>query len=155
MATRRKNANPIYIAEEQIQQIDALVDSTLMSNTKTPEFIACLRALKIELDKAKVVPAAEIPADVVRVGSWIELEDLGDGYVDRYQLVFPEHADLSRGRISLMTPMAIGLIGEPEGREVSYQAPSGVRKIRIRRVSVEPFEPEAPRPETPVPAESE
>jgi len=149
MKTRKKRNPSICLAEEQVQYIEGLIDSALLSDGKTPEFIARLRALKAELDKAAIVPAAQLPPDVVRVASWVEYEDLTDGAVEQFQLVYPEYADLSLGRISLMTPMGIALLGERSGRDVTYQAPSGAHTIHLRRVSNSPFQQDGQQQEAP------
>jgi len=152
MTPRSKRTGLIFLAEEQLEHIEGLINSALLSGGKSPEFIARLRALKSEIDKAKVVPGEKLPPDVVRIGSWVEIEDLGDGFVEQFQLVYPEYSDLSIGRISLMTPMGIALVGEKAQTEVSYEAPSGPHRIFIRRVSAEPFGPvpeAAPYPKYP------
>jgi regulator of nucleoside diphosphate kinase len=147
MKTRRKKKAAIHLADGQVRHISDLIHSALLSGGRSPEFAECLRELQAEIDTAKVVPQDRLPLDVVRIGSYVEVEDLSDGYADQFQLVYPEYSDLAMGRISLLTPMGIALLGRAQGETVEYKAPSGSHRIRIKQVASELLE-GMPSPET-------
>ncbi|HHY86488.1 MAG TPA: nucleoside diphosphate kinase regulator [Verrucomicrobia bacterium] len=92
-----------------------------------------LNRLAGELDRAHIVPQAELPEDVVALGSTVELEDLEDGEVMTYTLTLPGEADASAGRISVLAPLGTGMLGYRVGDEFEWPVPTGTVKMRIRR----------------------
>lgn len=115
----------------------------LLANTPTSSRSASLEQLRSELDRATLLDPKAVPPNVVRMGSRVEIEDLGTGEVDEYTLVYPERADVERRQLSVLAPIGTAVIGFAEGAEVDWKTPGGNRRIRIRRVAP----PEAP--ETP------
>ncbi len=68
--------------------------------------------------------------DRVTFGSTVRLED-EDGKETRYQIVGSEETDPSRGRISVMAPLARTLIGKKVGDLVVAQLPGGKKQFEI------------------------
>jgi transcription elongation factor GreA len=68
--------------------------------------------------------------DRVIFGSTVQLED-EDGKQARYQIVGSDETDPSRGRISVMAPLARTLIGKKVGDSVVAQLPSGKKRFEI------------------------
>jgi regulator of nucleoside diphosphate kinase len=95
---------------------------------------ASMAWLRDELDRARIVPDAEVPDDVVTLGSIVELEDLGDGEVDTFTLVLPAEADPAQGRISLLAPLGMGMLGFRAGDEFEWPVPAGKARYRVRRL---------------------
>ena len=93
-----------------------------------------LAMLAAELDRARILPDTEIPPDIVRLGSTVELEDLSDGEVLVQTLVLPGEADPSRGRISILAPLGTAVLGYRAGDEFRWPVPGGTLHARIRRV---------------------
>ena len=62
--------------------------------------------------------------------------------LDRAELVYPGRADISEGRISIMTPIGAALIGLAEGQSIAWTARDG-KAHRLTVLKVDP--PEAPR----------
>ena len=62
-------------------------------------------------------------------GDPVWVED-GDGRETIYQIVGSEETDPTRGRISVMAPLARTLIGKKVGDAVSVPAPGGDRPLR-------------------------
>lgn len=148
MTSIRSSNRDILIAEEQKLRLQDIIDSALIAPGRSPERIQNLRTLKEELDRAQLRPITQLPESVVRVESWVEVEDISDGFAEQFQLVYPEHADLAENRISMLTPLGIAVLGQREGDKVEYQAPGGTTRIRIRKVSQKPLESCAPDPQS-------
>jgi regulator of nucleoside diphosphate kinase len=72
-----------------------------------------------ELDRADIVPEDAVPRDVVRMGS-IVFYRTTSGDHRSVQLVFPKDADIDRGKISIMTPVGIALIGLRTGQSITW-----------------------------------
>ena len=68
--------------------------------------------------------------DRVTFGSTVRLED-EDGKETRYQIVGSDETDPSRGRISIMAPLARTLIGKRVGDSVEAQLPGGKKRFEI------------------------
>ncbi|PYO57130.1 MAG: transcription elongation factor GreA [Candidatus Rokuibacteriota bacterium] len=68
--------------------------------------------------------------DRVTFGSTVHLED-EDGKEARYQIVGSDETDPSRGRISVMAPLARTLIGKKVGDSVEAQLPGGKKRFEI------------------------
>ena len=81
------------------------------------------------------VGAAEVidpptSGDRVTFGSTVHLEG-EDGKEARYQIVGSDETDPSRGRISVMAPLARTLIGKKVGDSVEAQLPGGKKRFEI------------------------
>jgi len=89
-------------------------------------------ALQAELDRARLVPTA--PPDVVQMGSTVEFRS--DVAPQKpLVLVFPQEADISAGRISILTPIGAALIGLSPGQSIDWEARDGTaRKLAVVRV---------------------
>ena len=96
------------------------------------------RNLLHELDRAAVLPAADLSADVVRLGSQVEIEDLADGSVDTYTLVLPEFANADEKRLSVLAPIGTAVLGYAEGDEIEWRTPGGLRRLRLLTVRPPP-----------------
>jgi regulator of nucleoside diphosphate kinase len=97
--------------------------------------------LKAELRRGRVLRKTAVPKNLVTMNSTVRIKDLFTGSVRRITLVFPHQADPERGRISVLTPLGVALIGLTAGQEIYWREPVGAR-IQIRVLNVE-YQPEA------------
>jgi transcription elongation factor GreA len=74
---------------------------------------------------------ASIPEGVAAYGSRVTVEDLEEGEEIIYNLVFPEEAEVSQGRISLGSPLGRALLNRTVGEEIEVQTPKGKRRYQI------------------------
>lgn len=74
---------------------------------------------------------SSIPRDVVAYGSRVKLEDVDDGEVREYQIVFPEEVEPSTGQISLHSPIGQALLRKTVGDEVEVVTPQGKRTYQL------------------------
>ena len=94
-----------------------------------------------ELDRARVVPASELPSDLVQMGSWVCFRD-EEGATHAGTLVYPQQVHSKVGQISVLTPVGTALFGLRAGQEISYRSRTGhCRKLTPIRVK-----PPAPAP---------
>ena len=73
----------------------------------------------------------KIPHDKVGLGSTVQLKDTTSGESITYDLVTPEEADPTRGRISPSSPIGKCLLNHEEGDVVEVRVPSGTREYEI------------------------
>ena len=91
--------------------------------------------LQDDLERAIVLPSLEMPPGVVNIGSEVVCRDEVSGREQILVLVLPVAADISAGRVSVVTPMGAALIGLSEGSCVTWAARDGAsRRLRIMRV---------------------
>lgn len=89
-----------------------------------------------ETNRAELHAAAAIPADVVTMGSLVEFIDGGSGARRTVMLTYPPDADISAGRISILTPVGAGLIGLREGQSILWPDRDGhERRLLILKVA--------------------
>jgi regulator of nucleoside diphosphate kinase len=93
-----------------------------------------LEDLSNELRRARVVPEHKVPRDVITMNSLVRLYDLDLEEEEEYTLVFPEDADVSVNRISVLAPIGTAILGYRIGDTVEWQVPAGLRRLRVEHV---------------------
>jgi regulator of nucleoside diphosphate kinase len=94
--------------------------------------------LERHLDDADVTPAAHIDPDVVTMNSEAVVTDLGSGETLTFRLVFPRRADAAAGRISVLAPLGMAVLGRRAGEHIVWRVPGGVRHLRVDHVLYQP-----------------
>jgi regulator of nucleoside diphosphate kinase len=88
-----------------------------------------------ELDRAHVLAAGRQPADTVCMGCQVDFRDDMTGRVQTVTLVYPQEADISKGRISVLTPIGTALIGLPVGKSIDWATRTGdTKRLTVLKV---------------------
>lgn len=96
-------------------------------------------ALEQILDLGRIVPPQDIPRDIVTMNSKVVFEDLESREQREAVIAYPQDADPQSGKISVLSPVGIALLGLAEGTETELPLPHGrVARIRVREVSYQP-----------------
>jgi transcription elongation factor GreB len=96
-----------------------------------------IRFLSKRLDIAEVVdPLRQGDNDQVFFGARVTLAD-AEGSESTYTIVGVDEADVARGRISWVSPLARALIKARAGDTVRFQSPVGLRELEIVEVIYE------------------
>ncbi len=119
------------ISTTDLDRIGAVID-TLDPIMAARAEIAQLRT---ELANATIVPDVEIAPQVVRVGSYCEVEELRSGQRMNLRLVMPDEAAPANGQWSVLSPLGVALIGFSEGMIIDWRMPGGMRRFLITRVA--------------------
>ncbi len=82
-----------------------------------------------------LVNLEKIPTDRVAYGSKVVLYDYESEKEIEYRLVSPEESDMSRGLVSITSPIGKSLVGKEEGDEVEIVTPSGRKKYDLRSLT--------------------
>jgi regulator of nucleoside diphosphate kinase len=89
-----------------------------------------------EIERARVLPTDELPKQVVNIGSEVTFREDANGREQTVTLVLPPDADISAGRVSVVTPIGAALIGLAQGSSIRWQARDGeTREMTIVRVN--------------------
>lgn len=120
----------ILLSEADHDMLIGLAERGARSN---PE---AARLLLEEADRAELVPAARLPANVAALGSHVVFTDAASGLTRRVQIVLPAEADIGQGRISVLSLVGAGLIGLKAGQSIDWPMQDG----RLRQLSVDRVE---------------
>jgi regulator of nucleoside diphosphate kinase len=131
------NQPSIYITKIDLEKLRDLIQKAQYSEYRGSAY---LKMLAGELDRAQVVDPHEIPPDVITLNSTVQLVDQETGDEMIYTLVFPEEADVSTGKISILAPIGTAMLGYRVEDIFEWDTPGGKRKIRVKRII---FQPEA------------
>jgi transcription elongation factor GreA len=86
--------------------------------------------LKKRVAELSLVNMDKVPKDKVGLGSEVHVvEDNGDELV--FNLVMPEDADATHGKISTSSPIGRALLNKEPGDEVTVTTPNGKRQFEI------------------------
>lgn len=99
------------------------------------------QALQDLLDAAELLPSRQLPADVVTMNSEVEVLGPQPGQRQRLTLCYPADARPELGRISVLSPVGLSLLGRAVGEQVSWQAGHGA--IGSLVIQALPYQPEA------------
>lgn len=88
------------------------------------------------LMEARLVPAGTLPADRVGLHCTVTYEEAPSGRRRVVTLALPEDADPASGRISVLSPVGLALIGREKGAVVEASAPNG-RALIVRILHIE------------------
>lgn len=93
-----------------------------------------IRFLTKRLDIAEVVdPLRQGDNDQIFFGARVTVAD-EDGQESTYTIVGVDEADVARGRVSWISPLARALIKSREGDSIRFQSPLGIRELDIVEV---------------------
>ena len=130
----RRGALPSLVVSEA--DYDRLFLLAERARQRTPEVADGLLA---ELGRARVVDDTAMPADAVRMGSAVRFA-MDGGEPQDVVLVFPGEADIAQGRISILTPVGMALIGLSKGQRIAWTDAHG----RSHELVVRAVRPPAP-----------
>ena len=97
--------------------------------------VARITYIEQTLSRAEVIDPTKIHSDKVQFGAQLVLSNTDTGEEVRYQIVGPDEANLSEGRISVASPVARALLGHFVGDEVKVRLPAGERIYEILELS--------------------
>jgi len=88
-----------------------------------------------KLGNAQIIDVTTLnPGGKVVFGATVDLIDEETGKEVTYQIVGEDEADISKGMVSITSPLARALIGKEEGDIAEVQAPGGIKEYEILAV---------------------
>lgn len=118
----------IIVGEREYETLSALAAAAVHRMPEVAE------SLLHELDRATVLESDAVPTGIVRLGSRVTYR--AEGAERQVTLVMPSEADISAGRISILTPIGAALIGLSAGQTIAWSARDG-RPHRLQVIAVE------------------
>jgi regulator of nucleoside diphosphate kinase len=125
----------IYITEFDLKRLKGLINYAKESWDKRA--VEHLDELDEELDRAEVVKPEEVPPDVITMNSTFRLKDLETHGEVAYTLVFPGKSE-SNGKISVLAPVGIAVLGYRVGDIVEWHVPAGLKRFKVEAILYQP-----------------
>ena len=142
--TRRKPN--IRISKSDHARLSVLANTVAARNPEAAD------ELFAEIERARIVGDGWVSAGTVRMGSIVTFKpDTGDRKT--VMLVFPGDADISEGKVSILTPIGTALIGLSAGQSMMWTARDG-RRHELLVLDVSQPAPEGDVPDRRAPASS-
>jgi regulator of nucleoside diphosphate kinase len=128
--TTEADLPPILVTTEEQRRLSGLANSSMERFPRVAHFLAH------EMERASIVPDDADLQGVVRMGSQVAYRDDSTGEAREVVLVYPHEADISRKRVSVLTPVGSALIGLSVGQTIEFQTPDRrTRALTVLRVS--------------------
>jgi regulator of nucleoside diphosphate kinase len=108
----------IMLSAEDHERLSRLARAAMNSVPERAEDLAA------ELERAHVLARSRL-GEVVCMGSHVAFRDDTTGRVRQVTLVYPEQADISKGTVSVLTPIGTALLGLRKGLSIGWQTRSG------------------------------
>ena len=119
----------IILSTEDYVSLAALARASM---NKMPELA---EGLSEELERADIVDNGQQPQQVVCMGCEVEFRDDTTGKIHNVTLVYPAQADISQGKISVLTPVGTALIGLRAGHSITWDTRTGeTRRLTVLKV---------------------
>lgn len=125
----------IYITDNDMRRLRELI---IVAREFGKEDEMYLQELERELNRGKVVKSQDVPSNVITMNSEVYLRDLNTKKEITYRLVFPYRADASKGRISILAPIGMALLGYSVGDIIEWKVPAGIAKLKVEKILYQP-----------------
>lgn len=116
------------------RRVRAIIDAALLERLETLAGGAIARAPDVayplvnKLTAARLVEHARLPPGVVTIGSEVLYHDHHAARDLRVRLSWPEHADISQGSVSVLTPVGVALLGLKAGDRFQWTTRAGAER---------------------------
>lgn len=123
----------IQITSLDMQRLRKLLDNPDLKQQKP-----YLQELEREMDQAILVEPNQIAANTITMNSTVQLVDLDTDERMIVTLVYPEHANVQEGKISVLAPIGTAILGCSEGETIQWEVPDGTRSLKVERILYQP-----------------
>jgi transcription elongation factor GreA len=96
---------------------------------------AKIAAMEGAIANVRVLDESNIDTSKVSILTKVTLTNLGTKKQVTYQLVSEKEADLKAGKISITSPIGRGILGKLPGDTAEVQAPAGLMKFKIEKIT--------------------
>jgi regulator of nucleoside diphosphate kinase len=120
----------IHVTDQDLVRLRAVVEEY-----SATDLADNAEALEVELDRATVLPQREIPRDVMTMRSRAVFENLQTGSRRELELVYPREADPAAGKVSILAPVGLALLGLRAGDTIRWPMANG-RTTRLKLLEI-------------------
>ena len=87
--------------------------------------------LESTISRAEVIDIKSMTGEDIKFGATIEIEDDDTGKTHKYQIVGEYESDIENKKLSIISPLARGLIGKSKDDNVEINSPKGMKSYTI------------------------
>jgi regulator of nucleoside diphosphate kinase len=125
----------VRVTDVDSRRLEMLIEG---SRIAAPRDADSIEQLERHLDDAEITPAHGIGPDVVTMNSEVKVRDLDTYETIVFRIVFPRAADAGAGKISVLAPLGMAVLGRRKGDQVAWETPGGLRRLQVDRVLYQP-----------------
>ena len=107
----------------------------LVKNAKDSTNIREIALLTQELDRAIIKKEGVLDESIIRINSHVTVEDIKTKQQMNIQIVMPSQSNIKDGKVSILAPLSVAIIGFKENDEVEWQLPAGIKNLKIITVT--------------------
>ena len=130
--SKKMNRKKIIVNSRDYTKLTGIIDGK--SGSSETEY----RELCEELKNAVLVEPDKMPADVITMNSKVRFKDIEESEDYIFSLVYPEDADTSKGKLSILAPIGTALLGYRVGDEVKWKVPAGLKTFLVEEILYQP-----------------
>jgi len=134
------------LKKERLKIADAIEEARLQGDlSENAEYDAAKEAqahnavrvseLEGNLTKVRIIEDENIPSDKIYIGALVTLKDLKTEEEITYQIVSAEEANYEENKISMISPIGKGLMGQAEGAELTINVPAGALQYKVLKIA--------------------
>jgi regulator of nucleoside diphosphate kinase len=91
--------------------------------------------LSQELDRAIISDESILDNSLIRINSYVTIEDVKANKQMEIQIVLPSLSDVKERKISVLAPLSVAIIGFKENDQVDWELPAGIKTLKIIEVN--------------------
>lgn len=122
------------LSASDFDRLQALIESPRYRASHAPSLIV----LKEQLNRSETVSPAQVPREVVTMRSSVIVRDARSRETLQYTLVYPDEADIENGKVSVLAPLGLALLGKRVGELATFEAPLGTRRLKVESIEYQP-----------------
>ncbi len=126
----------LCLSQSDANRLRQLIDNRRPGTNRQME--SQFERLEAELERIQAVSREQVPPDVVTMNSRVEVADLDTDERMVLTVCWPEDADADEGRVSVLAPLGMAVLGYPIGTTVEWPVPAGLRRLRLERLHYQP-----------------
>jgi regulator of nucleoside diphosphate kinase len=111
----------MFSQKPYITKFDYMRIDKYLASCGSPRFPFYKLSLKDKMKKARLVEPQEIKPTVITMNSKFKLKNLGTGKKQIYTLVFPEDANSTDNKLSILDPNGVKLFASEKGEVIRWQ----------------------------------
>lgn len=93
-----------------------------------------INLLMERLNTARLLTPQELPKDEVRFGAHVEIENIGNGQIQKFQIVGVDEANIKNKKIAFVAPIARAITGKKVGETADFRLGDELRKLKIIKI---------------------
>lgn len=95
--------------------------------------------LEDKLARSEVIDVTKLSGDTIKFGALVKLYDEDNETEEEYRIVGEYEADISKKRISILSPIARALIGKSANDSITVTTPKGSKSYEILEIKYPEF----------------